>query len=830
MIGIVVVSHSRALAEAAVELACEMVDERPPIALAAGAGDGFGTDAAAVAEAITAVDSPDGVLVLLDLGSAVLSAEMAQEFVPPDVAERVRLSPAPLVEGLVAAVVTAATGAPLDAVLEEAGRGLAAKQDHLGEAVDPSASGTPAPPAAPEVVAELPVDTPHGLHARPAARLVGLVRAADAAAAVTNLRTGRGPVDARSLSGLVTLAVRQGDRLRFEASGPGAESLAEAVRALAADSWGDRPPEPAAPAAPGSAAPAGAPTPPAAGSGTDVALGPAVVRGGAVDLSGYRPGDPAEERRRSDAAVARALAELAALRRSAAGGPGPAGAVLEAHEALLADPELIGAVAADISAGASAPTAWGDRLAALGGELEAMDDPYLRARAEDVRSVRQRVLAALAGPGVPDEAVPADGPPVVLVVRELDAATAATLDPQRVAGVVTLAGGDTGHGVLVARSRGIPVYHDAGTAAAAVAPGAVVGFDARARRFVVDPGEDTRRSLRELSAARAAEAERVRARAHEPGATADGHPVPVLANVTTPADAGRAVASGAQGCGLLRTEVLFGHLDDAPSVEVQAAAFAGIAEAFAGRPVTVRTWDVGGDKPLPFLPAPTEANPFLGERGLRLMRRAPQVLLDQLTAICRVARDHPVHVMFPMVSTAEEVAWALEQLDEAAASTGGRPAGMRVGVMIEVPAAALAVRRVARGLDFVSIGTNDLAQYTMAAERGNTAVSALADARHPAVLDLVARVCADVPEGTHVAVCGNLASDPAAAVMLAGLGVEELSVVPTQVALVKARLRDVTLAGARDLARRALACGSADEVRALLAGAAGPAGTDRTGR
>lgn len=821
MIGIVVVSHSRALAEAAVELACEMVAERPPIAVAAGAGAGFGTDAVAVADAITAVDSPDGVLVLLDLGSAVLSAEMARELAPPDAAERVRLSPAPLVEGLVAAVVTAATGAPLDAVLEEAGRGLAAKLDHLGEAADPSAAGTTAPPAAPEVVAELPVDTPHGLHARPAARLVGLVRAADAAAVVTNLRTGRGPVDARSLSGLVTLAVRQGDRLRFEASGPGAESLTEAVRALAADSWGDRPADQAPPAAPGSAGPTVVPVPPAAGPGGDVALGPAVVRGGAIDLSGYRPGGPAEEQRRSDAAVARALAELAALRRSATGGPGPVGAVLEAHEALLVDPGLIEAVSAGIAAGAPAPTAWEDRLSALGGELEAMDDPYLRARAEDVRSVRQRVLAALAGAGAPEDAVPAEGPPAVLVVRELDAATAATLDPHRVAGVVTLAGGDTGHGVLVARSRGIPVYHDAGPAAAAVAPGTVVGFDARARRFVVDPDESTRRSLRELSAARAVEAERVLATAREPGATADGHPVPVLANVTTPADAGRAVAFGAQGCGLLRTEVLFGHLDDAPSVEAQAAAFAGIAEAFAGRPVTVRTWDVGGDKPLSFLPAPDEANPFLGERGLRLMRRAPEVLRDQLTAICLVARDHPVHVMFPMVSTAEEVAWALERLDEASSAIGGRPAGMRVGVMIEVPAAALAVRRVAQGLDFVSIGTNDLAQYTMAAERGNTAVSALADARQPAVLDLVSRVCAEVPEGTHVAVCGDLAGDPAAAVVLAGLGVEELSVVPTRVALVKARLRDVTLAGAQDLARRALACGSAAEVRALLAGAAG---------
>jgi phosphocarrier protein FPr len=229
---------------------------------------------------------------------------------------------------------------------------------------------------------------------------------------------------------------------------------------------------------------------------------------------------------------------------------------------------------------------------------------------------------------------------------------------------------------------------------------------------------------------------------------------------------------------------LFGDRRTAPTVDEQVEQFRAIARALQGKPITIRTWDIGGDKPLPFLPQDREANPFLGERGIRVFRRRPELLRDQLEAVRRVAAETPVHVMFPMVTTADEVAWALDEL-------GSRPNGLQVGIMVEVPAAALRIDTLATGLDFVSIGTNDLTQYTTAADRTNTAVASLADGLDPAVLQLVDQV--DRNAGVRVAVCGDLASDPDSAVLLAALGVQELSAVGPQVPLVKARLRQADL-------------------------------------
>jgi phosphocarrier protein FPr len=480
---------------------------------------------------------------------------------------------------------------------------------------------------------------------------------------------------------------------------------------------------------------------------------------------------------------------------------------------MLEDPALLEDIGRDIDSGQSAVTAWGARLTAAAADFEALPDPYQRARAQDVRSVRRRVLAALTGTPLPDEATAVG----VLVVPELDAATAAVVDTDEVAGIVTIAGGATGHGVIVARSRGIPILTDMGERAASLRSGTLLAFDARARRLVVDPDEATEAEMRALIEARSSERGTALAAASEPATTVDGVRILVEANVTSVEDARSAHAQGADGSGLVRTEVLFGQSATMPTSKEQEAAFRELAEAFAGSPITIRTWDVGGDKPLPFLPQPHEANPFLGERGLRLVRRAPEVLLSQLRAVCRVAVDHPVRVMFPMVTTAEEVAWARHQLEVAARDTvGDVPTELRVGIMVEVPAAAVRVKYVAAGLDFVSIGTNDLTQYTTAAERGNTAVAGLSDAYDPSVLELVARVCAEVGEKTTVAVCGDLASEPDAAALLVGLGVRELSAVAAAVPMVKARLRSTSVVEAESLAARALECRSAAEVRALL--------------
>lgn len=891
MIGIVVVSHSRALAEAAVALASEMTGSGagPAVEVAAGLdATTSGTDAVAVAEAVTRADGGDGVLVLLDLGSAVLSAEMALELLEPELAQRVRLSAAPLVEGLVGAVVAAAAGADLDTAATEAERGLVAKAHHLGAGAA-SAHGAaptqgtasthgaastpgvaPTPGAAPaagaagqdgapsvrhtgdELSRELPVTAPHGLHARPAARFVREVGAYPGARVqVRNLTSAGAPVDGRSLTGLATLGALQGHRLEVVASGEGAAELLDALTVLAGRAFGDRGsgdrrvngPAPGDVAAPSAerAGGAGRGDAPGAASDQHVVTGPVpvvgpthgldaavgrVVRAGApVSLEDYRPGDVEQELAALDRALTRVRAELSELvDGTAARLGGDRAAVFEAHLAMLDDPALVGPLRDDIREGATAPEAVAEHTARLRTLFDRLTDPYQRERGADVGSVGQRLLRALSGHESPSHE--SGG---VLVVQELDPGTAVLLDPTQILGVITVGGAATGHGVLLARSRGLPVLTGA-TAAADLADGTLVAFDARSGRLAVDPDVEVRGEFEALLSERVTVRDRMIAGAAEPAVTTDGHHVPVRANIGGVAEAALAASSGADGSGLVRTEALFGSCDTAPSVAEQVSTFARIARDLSGATITIRTWDVGGDKPLPFHPQPAEANPYLGQRGVRAFRQDPALLVDQLEAVCRVARETPVRVMFPMVSTVEEVDWALARLEEAAGRVpGGRPDSLEVGIMVEVPAAALRPEALTTQLDFVSIGSNDLTQYTLAAERGNPALDSLADAADPAVLQLIRDTVLGVAEGVEVCLCGEAASDPGLAQLLVGLGVGELSATAASVPAVKDALRRVSLTDLQDLAQRALRAESAAEVRDLLVGRS-PYGPGELGR
>ncbi|MBA2445221.1 MAG: HPr family phosphocarrier protein [Nocardioidaceae bacterium] len=867
MIGIVVVSHSRPLANAAVALASEMVDatDLPRIATAAGLDEAtFGTDAAAVADAVGAVDSPDGVLVLVDLGSAIMSAEMALEFLDPALAERVVISSAPLVEGLVAAVVLASTGAALAAVAVEAQAGLAAKQSHLQHAETPAAERadhgdaaavceSPEKEAAPPdeggaVSIEINIAMVHGLHARPAAKLVSLVRRFDASVSLAHLSDGPPSrrSDAASLSQVATLNARRGDRLLVTATGSEAREALAAVAELASREFGEAATSSAdgVTANPLGRSGAGDGASASTGSGLDMAVGPALVLEMEVDTSGYMPGETAREAARSVAAVDAVAKALTALRAETARRIGLAEAeIFDAHLALLSDPDLLDPVKAGIAVGNSAIEAWQRRLTEVAARFEALDDAYQRERVQDVRSVERRLLSELLRAGAADaHATAADAHataagdhstgvatavagggegaaegPGIVVVPELDAATAATLDVEQVTGIVTRQGGATGHGIIVAKSRGIPVLTDAGERLDTVRQGTVVGFDGRTGQLWISPDDEQVTRIRAEIESRRQNRRVAVQTARQPAVTRDGCRITVTANVTSVDDAVAGLANGAEGSGLVRTEVLFGAMRTPPSVEEQTQQFLAIAAAMDGQPITIRTWDVGGDKPLRFLPQPEEANPFLGERGLRLFRRQPGVLVDQLQAVCRAARETPVQVMFPMVSCPAEVAWALDCLAQAASRDGvGVPDGLHVGVMIEIPAAALAAGRIAADLDFVSIGTNDLTQYTMAAERGNAALTHLVQALDPSVLRLVKLVCDEVPPAVEVAVCGDVASSPTSAILLAGLGVRELSVVGPAVPEVKSALRRTSLSHAEALGRQALQAGTADEVKSLL--------------
>lgn len=814
--GIVVVSHSNDLAVAAVALAEEMLHGgEVGIEIAAGLDDGtFGTDAVRIAEAIGRADRGAGVVVLMDLGSAVLSAELALDLMDDDGRARVVLCPAPLVEGLVVAAVTAASGAPPAEVAAEAVAALAGKQTQLD---------TPAPIAEQSTsdseAAAFTVRNPHGLHARPAALLVRAVRGLTAAVSLRNRTTGGSAVSAASLSAVATLGALAGHEIEVTATGAGARQAIDAVLALAADGFGEN--GVGEESDTGTARPAADLVRSAAGATVDgVAVSPGVAVGPARPL-GRRtiviPDTPAEEpvdelRTLLDA-VGDAGAEIRRLRATTAAEIGEAeAAVFDAHLLLLDDPGLLDEARARIRAGEAAAPAWVAAIGVVESAFAGLADSYQRARAADVAAVGMQVLVAIIGDDIVESEM--DG---VLIAPDLTPAQAAGLDPSRTLAVVLAAGSPTSHAAILVRARGIPLVVGAGSAVLAVPAGAPVAVDGTTGEVVVDPGAAVRAEFARRSVGLIARRDAAAERAGDPAVTRDGVQILVCANIGAPGEARDAVASGADGAGLVRTEFCFLDRDDAPDIDEQEAAYREIAEAMAGRRTTLRTLDVGGDKPLAYLPQPVEANPFLGVRGLRLALARPALFADQLLAIVRVAHDHPVDLMFPMVSTLGELFAARRALDDAVAAAGrDEPAGLRIGIMVEVPAAALKAAAFAPHVDFLSIGTNDLTQYAFAAERGNDALTALADPFDPGLLRLIAETGAVAAEDLLVAVCGEFAADERATALLVGLGVRELSVAPAAVGVIKAAVREVNATAAADLARRAVTAPDAAAVRALL--------------
>jgi multiphosphoryl transfer protein len=841
VVGIVIVSHSEALAEGVVALAREMGGEELALEAAGGLDEpgALGTDAGRVQAAIERAMSDDGVLVLMDLGSALMSAEFAIEMLG-DADGRVLLSEAPLVEGAVAAAVAARGGASLDEVAEEARGALAMKASQLGAdaAAAPNAAASPdatAPPA--DAEAALPVRNAIGLHARPAARFVEVARSFDAEVRVAKAGGGA-PVKATSLTNVVALGARMGDTLLVTASGPQAAEVLDALRELADEGFGDG-------IAATGAAPAPTPTPtaeppaeiPAPAPGdvlSGVPASPGIAIGAVRHLrgpAGPPPDRPAEtperERERLDEAIAAAREAIAHDRATVAGRAGEAeAAIFDAHAILLDDDALLEPAYEAIAAGATAERAWHDAADQVAARYRALDEPLLQERATDVLDVGRRVVGALREGPAADESGPAtdaapgetaSGEAAILVAVELTPADTAGLDPAAVAGIATAHGAATAHAAILARALGIPAVVGLGDTLTAVDDGTPLLLDGDRGTVQVAPPQDTLRDAHERRERAQARRAAARERAHEPAATRDGTRVEVFANLGSAAEAVKAVELGAEGVGLLRTEFLFLDRPQLPDEDEQTATLVEIAQALEGRPLVVRTLDAGADKPLPALPMPPEANPFLGVRGIRLVLKQPDVLATQLRAILRAAQDHPIKAMLPMVATLDEIVAVRAILDEARAQTG-LDAPLELGIMVEVPAAALTAANLAPHVDFFSLGTNDLTQYTMAAERGDERLASLLAGPQPAVLRLVkATVEAATAHGRWVGVCGELAGDPAAAVLLAGLGVTELSMAPALIPEAKAALRAVDLAAAREAAEAALDAEDADAARALAA-------------
>ncbi len=484
--------------------------------------------------------------------------------------------------------------------------------------------------------------------------------------------------------------------------------------------------------------------------------------------------------------------------------------IFQAHLEMLDDPDLINGVYQKINLNLSAPAAWHEHIEAAAKEQAALPDRLLAERATDLRDIGDRVLAQLCGEVIIEE--PKE--PYILIMYDVGPSDVARLNKDRVAGILTAVGGASAHSAIVARALGIPAIVGAGDQVLDIEQKSSLLINGDTGAFILNPNAqqiEQAKQERELQKKIREEAER---HSQEPAITLDQHQIEIAANLGKVQATAHAVECGAEAIGLLRTELVFMAHSSAPSEATQEADYRIVLDALAGRPLVVRTLDVGGDKPLPYLPIAEEENPFLGLRGIRLTLRQPELLRQQLIALLKAADDRPLRIMFPMIGRVEEWRAAKTILDEVRAIYPC--ANLQVGIMVEVPSAALLTPILAQEVDFFSIGTNDLTQYTLAIDRGHPILSAEADGLHPSILQLIDQtVKAAHKYGKWVGICGELAADPKAIPILMGLGVDELSMSPNSIPLVKAQIRTLNYSQAQVLAKRALECDSATAVRQL---------------
>ena len=675
---------------------------------------------------------------------------------------------------------------------------------------------------------ELPADWPsaritlanaHGLHARPAKVLAQLAKGFEGDIRVRILDGQEGSaVSAKSLSKLLSLGARRGQVLEFIAEPTIANDALPAILAAVEEGLGEEVEPLAAQTehAPALADIAEVVLAPAVGSvihavaaSPGIAIGPAHIQ--VLQTFDYplRGESSAVERERLHAAISAVRQDIETLIQRS-----QSKAIREifiTHQEMLDDPELTDEVSSRLKQGESAEAAWMAVIEAAARQQESLQDALLAERAADLRDIGRRVLAQLCGV----ETLAEPDQPYVLVMDEVGPSDVARLDPARVAGILTARGGATAHSAIVARALGIPALVGAGDAVLLLAPGTQLLIDGQRGRLHVAPDADAlQRALdeRDSREQRLLAASELR---HQPAVTLDGHAVEVFANIGESKGVAGAVEQGAEGIGLLRTELIFMAHPQAPDEATQEAEYRRVLDDLHGRPLVVRTLDVGGDKPLPYWPIEKEENPFLGVRGIRLTLQRPQIMESQLRALLRSADNRPLRIMFPMVGSVAEWRAARDMTERLRLEIP--VADLQLGIMVEVPSAALLAPVLAKEVDFFSVGTNDLTQYTLAIDRGHPTLSAQADGLHPAVLQLIdITVRAAHAHGKWVGVCGELAADPLAVPVLVGMGVDELSVSARSIPEVKARVRELNMERLKTLAEQALSVGSPDEVRALV--------------
>lgn len=667
---------------------------------------------------------------------------------------------------------------------------------------------------------EVIVPNTTGLHARPAAVLANLAKKYQAR---IWLQRGDDRVNAKSVVAIMGLEVLFQDRVLLGAEGPDAQQAIDALAPQLEAGLGDEGTRPAPAPATMEIGEDAAPAPHPRASDPNLLLGVSASPGLSVgqvfqlrrrEMQVEEAGEsPEKERARLSDALGQARLQLESLQAEVSAQADPAkAAIFAAHQELLDDPDLGEIAESCISKGKSAAFSWQRAYTTHAERLAQLKNELIAARAIDLTDVGLRVLSIITGQGPDALEIPLDS---ILVAEEMSPSDAASLDPGRVLGFCTVGGGATSHVAILAQALGIPAVAGIEPRALDLDDGQAVVLDGGKGQLRLNPGEAEIQQIKKLKERLAVKQKADLAAAHQPAATIDAHHVEVFANIGNEQDARRSVELGGEGVGLLRSEFLYLDRVSAPSEDEQAAIYSSIADALGDRPLVIRTLDVGGDKPLSYLPLPHEENPFLGVRGIRVGLDKPELLRTQLRAILRASENRKIRVMFPMVTTLDEIRSVKAMLAEERARLGYGGA-LEVGIMVEVPATALMASQFAKEVDFFSIGSNDLTQYTLAMDRGHPRLAPFADAMNPAVLRLID----DTVKGAHlhgkwVGVCGGIASDLQAVAILIGLGVDELSVSVPSIPAVKAEIRARSLAECQELAKRAMQQDNAAAVRAL---------------
>ena len=826
MIGIVIVSHSAKLAEGIRDLTQQITQGRVAIAVAGGIDDPdnpIGTDALKIVSAIESIYQSDDILVMMDLGSALLSAEMALEFLSPAQQAKVHLCSAAIVEGTIAAAVQASVGSNIQQVIAEAEAALNVKINQLGRTDQDKTFF----PAKPEVTTDtqqlhLTVQNVMGLHARPAANLV---KTASQYKADIWVYKNDKSANANSINQIAMLAVRQGEEIVLSATGKDADAALEALKVLAENNF-DAVYHPREEKENFSTLPS-LPTKSLEDNLVGIPVSPGIAIGPVIHFKPHLPeittqkvADVQAECDRLQIAITKAITDLKKLQDHAVAQMGNAEAtIFEAQALLLQDPMLIERVTSQIvNTSLNAEAAWSQVIETIADEYRNLDDAYISGRAADILDVGQCVLRYLLN--VERTSVDLKQPSII-IARNLTPSDTARLNPATVLGLCTELGGATSHSAILAHALSIPTVVGLNGILADITEGQIIALDGSTGQVWLSPNETQLTQLEMKRKVWLQERKQAQATAQQLARTKDGQAIEVAANISGPKDMETALEFGAEGVGLFRTEFLFLDRDTLPSEEEQFEAYQKVAHGMGNRPVIIRTIDIGGDKPLPYLDLDYEDNPFFGWRGIRFCLDHPDIFKTQLRAILRASFGHNIKLMFPMIGTLTELQAAktilAEVQEELRVADIPFDDTMEVGIMIEVPSAVIVADQLAAEVDFFSIGSNDLTQYVMATDRGNGNVANLANALHPAILRLIQQTTqAAQKAGIWVGMCGELAGNALATPILIGLGLNELSMNSPNIPAVKSAIRKMTLKKAQGMAAKTLNLTSGEAVQDYL--------------